>query len=225
MAKTPSGHRFFYFSAPPLDFVSIGRILTALLDRGPIRGKKNMPKIMPRQIFLTKGVGRHKERLASFELSLRDAGIAHYNLVGVSSIFPPQCRIISRTAGLKAMTPGQIAFVVMSRNDTNEPSRLISAAVGVAIPKDPTQVGYLTEHHDFGMTDRRAGEYSEDLAATMLATSLGLDFDLDKSWDETKEQWKISGKIYRTRNVTQSATGNKAGLWTTVVAAAVLITD
>ena len=181
--------------------------------------------ILPKQMFLTKGVGRHRERLSSFELALRDAGIAHFNLVEVSSIFPPHCKLISGTAGLKKMTPGQIAFVIMSRNDTNEPSRLISAAVGLAVPKDPTQVGYLTEHHDFGMTEKRAGEYSEDLAATMLATSLGLEIDLDKSWDEKKEQWKISGKIYRTRNATQSATGDKGGRWTTVVAAAVLITE
>ena len=181
--------------------------------------------IIAREIFLTKGVGRHRERLSSFELALRSAGVAHFNLVQVSSIFPPNCKLISRTAGLKRMTPGQIGFVVMSRNDTKEPSRLISAAVGVAIPKDASQVGYLTEHHDYGMTERRAGEYSEDLAATMLATSLGLEIDLDKSWDEKKEEWKISGKIYRTRNVTQSATGDKNGLWTSVVAAAVLITD
>jgi arginine decarboxylase len=181
--------------------------------------------IIAKEIFLTKGVGRHRERLSSFELALRDAGIAHYNLVQVSSILPPHCKIIPRPAGLKKMTPGQIAFVVMSRNDTIEPSRLISAAVGVAIPKDPTQVGYLTEHHDWGMTERKAAEYSEDLAATMLASSIGFDIDLDKSWDEKKEQWKISGKIYKTRSVTQSATGDKAGLWTTVISAAVLITD
>lgn len=181
--------------------------------------------IIAREIFLTKGVGRHKERLSSFELALRDAGIAHFNLVSVSSIFPPHCRLISRTSGLKQMTPGQVAFVVMSRNDTNEPSRLISAAVGLAVPKDGTQVGYLTEHHDYGLTEKKAGDYSEDLAAAMLATSLGLEIDLDKSWDEKKEEWKISGKIYTTRNITQSATGDKNGLWTSVVAAAVLVTD
>ena len=44
--------------------------------------------IIAKEMFLTKGVGRHKERLSSFELALRDAGIAHYNLVSVSSIFP-----------------------------------------------------------------------------------------------------------------------------------------
>jgi len=181
--------------------------------------------IIAKEMFLTNGVGRHSERLSSFELALRDAGIAHYNLVQVSSIFPPHCKLISRSQGLRKLSPGQILFVVMSRNDTNEPSRLVSATVGLAVPQDRSQIGYLTEHHDYGMTEKRAGDYSEDLAVTMLATSLGLDFDLDKSWDENKEQWKISGKIYRTRSVTQSATGDKKGLWTTVVAAAVLVTD
>ena len=181
--------------------------------------------IIAKEMFLTKGVGRHKERLSSFELALRDAGIAHYNLVSVSSIFPPHCKLVSRKAGEKKLSPGQVLFVVMSRNDTNEPSRLISATVGLAIPHDRGQIGYLTEHHDYGMTEKRAGDYSEDLAATMLATSMGLEIDLDKSWDENKEEWKIRGKIYTTRNVTQSATGDKKGLWTTVVTAAVLVTE
>jgi arginine decarboxylase len=170
-------------------------------------------------------VGRHREKLSSFELALRNAGIAHFNLVSVSSIFPPHCKMISRTAGLKKMQRGQIAFTVMSRNETREPNRLISASVGLAIPVNPERVGYLTEHHDFGKTERIVGEYVEDMAATMLATSLGLEIDLDKSWNEKKEEWKISGQIYRTRNITQSARGNINELWTTVVAAAMMITD
>lgn len=181
--------------------------------------------IIAKNIFLTKGVGRHREKLSSFELALRNAGIAHYNLVSVSSIFPPHCKMISRTAGLDRLHKGQVAFTVMSRNETQEPNRLITSSVGVAIPADPEQVGYLTEHHDFGKTERFVGEYVEDLAATMLATSLGLEIDIDKSWNEKKEEWRISGQIYRTRNVTQSARGDINGLWTTVVAAAMLVTE
>ncbi len=52
---------------------------------------------LPSQIFLTKGVGSHREELHSFELALRDAGIEKYNLVQVSSIMPPGCKLISRT--------------------------------------------------------------------------------------------------------------------------------
>jgi arginine decarboxylase len=181
--------------------------------------------ILPRYVFLTKGVGIHRERLTSFEAALRDAGIAPYNLVRVSSIFPPYCRIISRTRGLNLLKPGQVLFVVMSDNATNEPHRLISASVGIAIPKDPSRYGYLSEYHSFGEREDRAGDYAEDLAAQMLATTLGVPFDPDLSYDKRKEIWKIAKEIVRTQNITQSAIGNKNGLWTTVVAAAVFITE
>jgi arginine decarboxylase len=174
-------------------------------------------------MFFTKGVGRHKEKLTSFEMALRNAKIASFNLVGVSSIFPPFCKMISVGAGLRHLMPGQIVHVVMSKNATSEPNRLIAASVGVAIPAEKETYGYLSEHHSFGETDRKAGEYAEDLAATMLATVLGVDFDPDSSWDNKKEIWKISGKIVRTRNVTQSAIGDKKGLWTTVLAASILL--
>lgn len=178
---------------------------------------------VPRMMFLTKGVGRHKEKLASLELALRDAGIAPFNLIKVSSIYPPGCRIVSRATALKILKPGQVVHTVMSELASREPHRLVSASVGLAIPKDPNQYGYLSEHHAFGQTGEVAGEYAEDLAAWMLATILGVDFDPDLNYDEKKEIWRISGKIIRTRNVTQSAVGHKAGLWTTCLAAAVLI--
>ena len=179
--------------------------------------------MIPRRIFLTKGVGRHKDKLTSFELALRNAGIAHLNIVRVSSIFPPKCKMISREQGLTQLSAGEITYVVLSENATNEPHRLIVASVGVGIPKDPNQHGYLSEYHSFGETDQKAGDYAEDLAASMLATILGVEFDPDASYDTKKELWKISGKIVRTSNITQSAIGDKTGLWTTVIAAAVLI--
>lgn len=179
--------------------------------------------LVPKHLFLTKGVGRHKEKLASFELALRKAGIAQFNLVSVSSIFPPQCKIISKAEGLKRLHPGQILFVVKSQTQTNEPHRLISASIGVARPTDPEQFGYLSEHHDFGQTDEQSSEYAEDLAAGMLATTLGItEFDPDESWDNRREIWKISDKLVKTRSITQSAVGRR-GVWTTVLAAAVLI--
>lgn len=180
---------------------------------------------VPKSLFLTRGVGRHKEQLASFELALRDAGAAEFNLVSVSSIFPPGCKLISRAQGLRQLSAGQVVFSVIARQATNEPNRLISASIGVAIPNDPHQHGYLSEHHGYGMKGKVAGDYAEDLAAQMLATTLGIDFDVDKSYDEKKEIWKISGKIVRTTNITQSAEGHKDGLWTTVVAIAMLLPE
>lgn len=177
--------------------------------------------MIPTEAFLTKGVGMHKDKLASFEQALRKAGIEKYNLVNVSSILPPHCNLISREKGLKTLEPGQIAYVVMARNSTNERNRLISAAIGVARPADKDGYGYLSEHTAFGETARRSGEYAEDLAATMLATTLGIEFDLETAWDDRKQLYRASGKIIRTTNICQSAEGKKGGSWTTVVAAAV----
>jgi arginine decarboxylase len=178
---------------------------------------------VPTRLFFTKGVGRHKDYLQSFELALRDAKIEICNLVTVSSIFPPGCKRISPEEGLKALQPGQITFAVMARNATNEPNRLVAASIGVALPADSTSYGYLSEHHPFGETDERAGEYAEDLAATMLATTLGVEFDSQAAWDEREKVYKMSGKIVRSFNVTQSAEGHKDGIWTTVIACAILL--
>ena len=110
-------------------------------------------------------------------MALRDAGIQEYNLVHVSSIFPPNCKRVSREEGKKSLAPGQVVFCVMAREATNEPNRLVASSIGLAQPADSTNYGYLSEHHGFGATDDKCGEYAEDLAATMLATTLGVEFD------------------------------------------------
>jgi len=179
--------------------------------------------MVPKKVFFTKGVGRHKHELQSFELALRNAGIEKYNLVYVSSIVPPYCEKISRDKGIQELKPGEVTFCVMSRNKTNEPNRLIGSAIGVAIPKQKNTYGYISEHHSFGEVAKVAGDYAEDLAASMLATTLGLDFDPDKAWDERKQEYKASGRIFRTQSIVQTAQGEKTGLWTTVIAAAVFI--
>jgi len=180
-------------------------------------------KMIPKYFFLTKGVGKHKDQLQSFELALRDAGIEFCNLVNVSSIVPPGCKQVPRERGLKMVQAGEITFVVLARNATNEPHRLIVSSIGVAIPSGKNQYGYLSEHHTFGQTDDKAGDYAEDLAATMLATTMGIQFDPETAWDERKQLFKTSGMIIKTANITQSATGDKKGLWTTTVAVAVFV--
>ncbi len=179
--------------------------------------------MVPKRIFLTKGVGKHKERLTSFELALRDAGIAACNLVRVSSIFPPNCKVVPRAQGLKYLSPGEVVFAVVAENSTREPHRLVASSIGLAIPADRSTYGYLSEHHSFGETEEVAGDYAEELAAEMLATTLNVEFDPDKSWDEKKEVYRMSNKIVRTMNITQSAVGDKKSLWTTAIAAAILI--
>jgi arginine decarboxylase len=178
---------------------------------------------VPKAIFFTNGAGVHKDRLSSFELSLRDAGIEKANLVTVSSIFPPRCKEISRTEGQKLIMPGQITHCVMARQDTNEPNRLIAASIGLARPADPNMYGYLSEHHSYGETAKKAGDYAEDLAATMLATTLGIGFDPENAWNEREQVFKMEKTILKTRNVVQSAEGHAKGLWSTVVALGVFI--
>jgi len=181
-----------------------------------------MTIMVPTKVFFTKGVGSHRDELRSFELALRAAGIEKYNLVHVSSILPPGCKILSRAQGLQEMLPGQITYVVMSRLSSNEPRRLLAASVGCAIPADKTIYGYLSEHYAFGQTEKAAGDYAEDLAAAMLASTLGIEFDEDKNWDEKEEVFRISKKIVRTSNITQSAVIRDKG-YTTVVACAVFL--
>lgn len=182
-----------------------------------------MMGMVPKKVFLTKGIGVHKEKLASFEMALRDASIAKYNLVRVSSIFPPNCKKIEKEEGLIEISAGQIVFCVLSDISTNEPQRQIASSVGVAIPKDTNNHGYLSEHHAYGESERVAGDYAEDLAAEMLATTLGIDIDHDLEYDAKRELWKMDDKIVKTRNITQYGTGDSKGRWTTAISCAVLL--
>jgi arginine decarboxylase len=177
----------------------------------------------PTKMFFSKGVGRHKDYLQSFELALRQAGIEKCNLVTVSSIYPAGCKRLSKEQGAAFLEPGQITFCVMARNFTNEPNRLIASSIGVALPSDDSHYGYISEHHPFGEPEKISGEYAEDLAATMLATPLGGEFDSETAWNERENVYKQSGKIFKTFNVTQSAEGDKNGLWTTVIACAIFL--
>jgi arginine decarboxylase len=182
--------------------------------------------MVPKYVFFTKGVGRDKEKLASFELALRDAGIEKFNLVTVSSIFPPDCKIITPEKGLKMLKPGQITFCVLARIETNEPNRLVGAAIGLAVPTNKKKMyGYLSEHHSFGEKEKTVSDYAEDLAATMLATTLDIKFDPEEAWNSREQVYKASGKIFKTKSIAQTAQGDKNGRWTTVLAAAVFILE
>ena len=176
---------------------------------------------VPTRAFLTKGVGRHKEKLTSFEMALREAHVAEFNLVRVSSIFPPHCKLVSPQEGLKSLVPGQIVFAVVAEAQTNEPSRLAAAAIGLARPADPSHHGYISEHHAFGQRQQSAGDYAEDLAASMLATVLGVPFDPEQAWDQRKEQWLMSGEIVNTTHISCTAEAQDDGRWVTAVSAVI----
>ena len=202
---------------PPAPAAEATSTLAAVADR-----RNGGFSLVPTRVFFTKGVGSHRDELRSFELALKDAGIEKLNLVHVSSIFPPKCKIIPKDEGVKLIAPGSIAFCVMARLASNEMRRLIASSIGCAIPADKSTYGYLSEHHAYGQTDEIAGDFAEDMAASMLASTLGVEFDETANWDEKEQVFKISGEIVRTFNVTQSAVISAKG-WTTVLASAVFL--
>ncbi len=165
-----------------------------------------MITLVPNRMFFTSGVGYHRDHLQSFELALRDAGIEKCNIVTVSSIFPPDCTLISKEQGIKELMAGQITFTVMARKSTNEPSRLVSAAIGLAQPKNSKQYGYISEHTAYGEETRQSVDFAEDLAATMLASTLGI--ELNPQWRDTKitsgQRWLPVPYFCLTKTVTQT---------------------
>ncbi len=178
---------------------------------------------IPKRVFLTRGVGVRRQQLSAFEYALRDADIEQQNLVSVSSILPPQCELIPRSAGIEALSPGEITFCVMARAETNEPGRWINAGIGLARPTNSAHYGYVSEHHGFGMSEAETGEYVEDLAATMLASTLGVEFNSDAAWDERKRVYELSNLIVDTHSIAAATTGAPRGDWTCVVAVAVFL--
>ena len=179
---------------------------------------------VPQYVFFTKGVGTDKEKLASFELALRDAKIYPYNLVYVSSILPPKCKEKNIEEGTKYFHEGQEVFCVLARNETNEPHKLIASSIGIANPPDENIHGYISEYHGDGKNDEWAGFYAEKLAIKMFASGKGIPFDSDNySPEKYSKSHRVGDYVLRTRNISQSAVGNKDNLWTTVIAAAVFI--
>ncbi|MFX0113636.1 MAG: pyruvoyl-dependent arginine decarboxylase [Candidatus Hodarchaeota archaeon] len=178
---------------------------------------------IPKEMFLTKGKGIHKEHLESFELALREAGIHFCNIVSVSSIIPPDCKIISREEGLEKLEPGQIIFTVLSRNSTNEYGRIITASIGLAQLVELNAYGYVSEHHAFGQSKKESGDYAEDLAVSMLASTRGLAIPKEElEYDPQREMYKLPKAYVTTESLTQDAKGVKEK-WVTVLASAVFI--
>jgi arginine decarboxylase len=176
---------------------------------------------IPKCVFLTRGAGVHRHQLTAFELALRDADIEQQNLVTVSSILPAGCELVTRAAGVATLSPGEITFCVLARAETNESGRRIVAGIGLARPKDPAHYGYISEHHAFGMMEPETADYVEDLAATMLASTLGVEFNPDAAWDERKRVYLMSDLIVDSLSITAAAVGAPNHDWTCAIAAAV----
>ncbi|MCP3922666.1 MAG: arginine decarboxylase, pyruvoyl-dependent [Desulfobacterales bacterium] len=178
---------------------------------------------VPRYIFFTKGTGVSKEKLSSFENALCDARISQFNLVKVSSIYPPKSEIIDIDKGLKILQPGQVVHCVLSRAESQEPGRRMVASVGLALPVEKGNYGFLSEHCGFGQSEEEAGKYSERLAVSMLAHTAGEEICPDESYDCDEDLYEVNGKKVESSNFTMATTCDENGLWTTVISAAILV--
>ncbi|MGQ4832293.1 MAG: pyruvoyl-dependent arginine decarboxylase [Candidatus Asgardarchaeia archaeon] len=177
---------------------------------------KGMTQLIPKKVFLTAGIGKHPTKLGSFERALRDAKIHAYNLVPVSSIIPPDAKIISKEEGIKYLVPGQILFVVLSRISSNAVGRRVVAAIGVAKDRDSSLHGYISEYSAYDIDPEQARKSAEYLATEMLATIKG-----ENSWDIKSEMPKFDN--FDIRSIVTSAVVESEKEWVTAIAAAVLI--
>ena len=178
--------------------------------------------LVPRAVFLTKGIGVHSERLNSFEEALREARISSFNLVTVSSIVPPHCSLLDIDDGLKLLSPGQLTFTVMSRGDCGEECRLLSASVAILFSEDPNDYGYISEFHGYGMESEEVEDWVCDQAAELYASAKGLKINWKRAWSPEAEKYTLEERIFSPRYVVSMARGMK-GKWVTTVAAAVFI--
>ena len=178
--------------------------------------------LVPKAVFLTKGVGIHSERLNSFEEALREARISSLNLVTVSSIVPPHCRLLDIEEGLKLLSPGQLTFSVMSKCDSDEEGRLMAAAVAILLPEDPDDYGYISEFHAHGMESGEVEDWVCDQAAELYASAKGLKINWKRAWSAEDEKYTLEERSFSPKYVVSMARGKK-GKWVTTVAAAVFI--
>jgi arginine decarboxylase len=186
-------------------------------------GKNISPHpLVPKAVFLTKGVGVHSERLNSFEEALRDARISSINLVTVSSIVPPYCQLLDIEEGLKLLSPGQLTFSVISKCDCNEEGRLMSAAVAILLPDNPDDYGYISEFHSHGMEAEEVEDWVCDQAAELYASAKGLKINWKRAWSPIDEKYTLAERSFSPKYVVSMASGKK-DKWVTTVAAAVFI--
>jgi arginine decarboxylase len=182
--------------------------------------------LVPKRVFLAKGVGVGEKQLTSRELAMTDAGIEKVNLIKASSIIPPGCQFISPNEGKEMLRIGQMTFAIMAETSTNEPHKLIAAAIGVAKPEDENEYGFFTEieqEEGYGKTEEKASEEVMELAVHNLALSWRAPFNPKEDYDPQKKLYRIKNKNVRVSHLTQTSFGDKDGLYTTVFVAAVFL--
>lgn len=151
-------------------------------------------RLIPRKLFLTRGVGVHREKLTSFEMAFARSKHCSFQLGTCLVHLPAALPNCYQGRGYPCCKRARLYLLSWPRCPPS-PGRRIASSIGVARPADIDKYGYLSEHHTYGQTEQEAGDYAEDLAATMLATTLGIQFDAEKDCDKRREQYSWAAKL------------------------------
>ncbi len=96
----------------------------------------------PTKYFLVSGAADGYTPLNAFDGALLQAGIGNTNLVKMSSIVPPHCKLVAPIAlPLGALVPAAYASIT-----SDVPGEMISAGVAVALPEDENKNGLIMEY-------------------------------------------------------------------------------
>jgi len=149
-------------------------------------------------------------------MALRDAHLANFNLVRVSSIFPPHCELVDREEGLSLMQPGQVVFAVIAESSTNEPSRLVAASIGVAMPAIRPITATSPSTIAMARNEVTAGNMPKTWPPPCSPTCWACRSSPARPGTSAGAVAPV-GRIVRTMNVTSTAECGEDGRWTTVV--------
>ena len=192
-----------------------------------VSGREITPlAFVPKRLFFTKGVGAHEQQRVAMHHALRDAGVSDCNLVKVSSVIPPGCRIISRREGAKLLRPGNIVFAVIAMSETKEPHQRATVALGWATPDQDGVPGYIAEIEEEqakGKTAKSAGDEVGQMALTLVAERLQTRIDSKSLWARSKRVHRIGGTTVHCGCITSTIIGDEKERYLSAVALALYL--
>jgi len=184
-------------------------------------GFRNDP-IVPKQMFFTKGVGYHRNKLQALNQRFvmpasRSATLLRYRASSRRNV-----RLSLRPRGSRNSKQGKSPSLFLPRGDSGtKPSGF---CIRRSCTTEKQEAIRLYQRTPWFWPDSQEGfDFAEDLAATMLASTLGIELDPDKDWNERKMVYQVGERQFVSRSTAQTARGHKDSLWTTVIACAVML--
>lgn len=97
----------------------------------------------PNNYMISSGIGKDQNyKLVAFDSALRNAKLANYNLLRVSSILPSNCT----KEDIVKVKEGSPLLVAYGTYTSNKKNTTIASAVSIGIPKDKNSVGVIMEY-------------------------------------------------------------------------------